>query len=147
MAEIIKHYMQKDGESAKDLEIDFEGLKYSKCTGLLDKGKRKNVHIENYADSDTLRVWQGDTVTREATNITFTFFFVGDNRQGTFDMFYNYIKNGRITYWDTKRKKKALLILVDKTEPKEDVYKGSIPYISIDFKFQNLWGECKDVTL
>lgn len=147
MAEIIKHYMQKDGESAKDLEVDFEGLKYSKCTGLLDKGKRKNVHIENYADSDTLRVWQGETVTREATNITFTFFFVGDSRQGTFDMFYNYIKNGRITYWDTKRKKQALLILVDKTEPKEDVYNGSIPYISIDFKFQNLWGECKDVTL
>lgn len=147
MSEVVKHYMQKDGEVAKDLEVDFPGLRYSKCTGLLTKGKRKDVYTESYANSDTLRVWQGSDVTREATDITFTLYFTGDDRQGVYELFYNYIKNGQISYWDTKRKKEALLIFSEKSDPKEDVYKGSIPYILVDFKFQNLWGECKDKTL
>lgn len=147
MSDTIKHYMQKQGENPIDLEAYFPGLKYSKSAGLLTKGKRKNVVVESYADSDTLRVWQGADVTREATNITFTFYFVGDDRQSVYEAFYNYIKNGQISYWDTKRKKVALLIFSDKSDPKEDIYKGSIPYILVDFKFQNLWGECKDKTL
>lgn len=147
MSETIKHYMQKQGENAIDLEACFPGLKYSKCTGLLTKGKRKDVVVESYADSDTLRVWQGSEVTREATNITFTFYFIGERRQSTYEFFYRYIRTGKISYWDTKRKKEALLIFTDKSDPKEDVYKGSIPYIMVDFKFQNLWGECKDKTL
>lgn len=142
--EIIKFWMQKDGDDAINIEEHFNGLKYSKCTGLLDKGKRKNVYIEEYAGSDTLRVWQGDEVTREATTITFTFFFVGDNRMHVYENFYNYVKNGKIRYWDTKRNKEAYLVYSDKTTPKEDVYKGSIRYIAVDFKFQNIWGECKD---
>lgn len=147
MSEVIKHYMQKEGEEQKDLEIAFPGLKYSQCTGLLTKGKRKNVVVESYADSDALRVWQGDDVTREATNITFTFFFIGSDRQATYESFYEYIKNGQISYWDNKRKKEALLIFTESSDPKEDIYKGSIPYMKVDFKFQNLWGECKDKTL
>lgn len=131
----------------KDLEVDFKGLLYSKCVGLLKKGKRKNVHIETYAESDTLRVWQGENVTREATDITFTFYFVGTNRQNIYDSFYDYVKNGVISYWDNVRKKEARIILVDAIEPKEDIYKGSTPYISADFKFQNIWGESKDKQL
>lgn len=131
----------------KDLEVDFKGLLYSKCVGLLKKGKRKNVHIETYAESDTLRVWQGENVTREATDITFTFYFVGTNRQNIYDSFYDYVKNGVISYWDNVRKKEARIILVDAIETKEDIYKGSTPYISADFKFQNIWGESKDKQL
>lgn len=147
MSERIKHYMQKEGEGALDIEVYFDGLKYSKCKGLLDKGKRKDVYVESYADSDELRVWQGDIVTREATNVTFTFFFIGEDRLSVYQNFYDYIKNGKISYWDTKRKKEALLIFTEAAEPKDDVYNGSIPYISIDIKFQNIWGECKDKTL
>lgn len=142
---MVKFYMQKDGEDAiKDLEADFVGLKYSKCTGLLAKGKIKNKYTETYAESDELRIDEGDDITREATNITFTFFFVGDKRIKTYDAFYNYVKSGKIKYHDTQRKKQAFLSLMEAVEPSEDIWVGSKPYIKADFKFQNLWGECKD---
>lgn len=147
----VKFYMQKVDTSGnlvsdtlKDLEVDFNGLLYAKSEGLLNKGKRKNIYTEDYADSDTLRVWQGDDVTREATNVTFTFYFVGDTRQSVYDAFYEYIKNGIISYYDTLRYKEARLVFIEALETKEDIFKGSTPYINVSFKFQNLWGECKD---
>ena len=149
----VKFYMQKvddndnlvDG-TLKDLELDFQGLKYSRCMGLLNKGKRKNVYTETYSDSDTLRVWQGENVTREATSITFTFIFVGANRQSVYESFYEYVKNGVIAYYDTARMKEARLIFIDALEPSNDIFIGSTPYIQADFKFQNIWGECKNKT-
>lgn len=144
MVQEYSFYMSKEGESVRDLEKDFEGMKYIKCEGLLDKGKRKNVYTESYSDSDTLRVWMGEEVTREATGITLTFVFIGDNRQNTYRDFYNYAKNGKITYYDTARNKEALLVLMDAIKVKDDIWKGSTPYIEVDFKFKNLWGECKD---
>lgn len=155
MGDTVKHYMWKDGEShnsptgTDDLETRFHGLKYSKCDGLNSKGKRKDAHTEKYADSHELRVWLGDNGPfREATEITFTLFFIGDSRQDTYDRFVKYVGNGKIHYWDNVRKKEALMILVDPIKPKEDVYKGSTPYLLAEFKFQNLWGECptKDIT-
>lgn len=150
----VNFYMQKVdandnliANTLKDLESDFVGLKYSKCEGLLNKGKRKNIYTEQYSDSDTLRVWQGDEVTREATTIVFTFVFAGDNRQSVYDAFYDYVKNGVILYYDTARMKEARLVLMNAIEPSDDIYKGSTPYIRAEFKFQNLWGECKDKSL
>ena len=152
--EDVKFYMQKvDANGAlisdtfKDLEIDFDGMRYSRCVGLMNKGKRKNIYTEQYSDSDTLRVWQGEEVTREATTITFTFVFVGNDRKSVYESFYNYVKNGIIAYYDTARMKEARLVLIDALEPSDDIYKGSTPYIKADFKFQNLWGECKDKIL
>lgn len=145
----VQYLFWKEGEETEgvDIEIRFEGLLYSKCEGLLTKGKRKDIYEEKYADDDKLRVWQGEKVTREATTITFTFFFVGENRLHTYQNFYDYVKNGKLYYYDTKRLKKAYMVLKEALDPQEDVYKGSTPYIKADFKFQNLWGECKDVTL
>lgn len=152
--ENVKFYMQKvDANGAlisdtlRDLEAYFLGMKYSKCEGLLNKGKRKNIHTETYADSDTLRVWQGEEVTREATTITFTFVFAGSTRQSVYDSFYEYVKNGVIAYYDTARMKEARLVLIDALEPSDDIFVGSTPYIKADFKFQNLWGECKNKSL
>ena len=145
MTQKYKFYIRKDGDNVeKDLEVDFEGLRYVKCEGLLDKGKRKNIYTESYSDSDELRVWQGDEVTREATDITFTFVFMGDNRQAVYEDFYNYVKNGKLTYYDTARNKEALMVLIEAYKPKEDNWKGSTPYIQADFKFKNLRGECKN---
>lgn len=145
----VQYLFWKEGEETEgvDIETRFEGLLYSKCEGLLTKGKRKDIYEEKYADDDKLRVWQGEKVTREATTITFTFFFVGENRLHTYQNFYDYVKNGKLYYYDTKRLKKAYMVLKEALDPQEDVYKGSTPYIKADFKFQNLWGECKDVTL
>lgn len=148
---VPKHYMQKvnkDGSlvdgTLKDLENDFVGLKYSKCDGLLDKGERVNVYTEQYSDSDGMRVWQGSYVVRKPTEITLTLYFFGENRQSVYESFYEYVKNGIISYYDNVRKKESRMFLVDALKVKDDIYKGSHPYILIDFKFQNIWGECKD---
>lgn len=153
MTNIVKHYMWKDGETIgkpinglgikdDDIEKRWPGIKYSKCSGMTTKGKRKNIHIEKYSDSNELRIWQGNDVIREATDIVFSFFFTGEYRQSIYDGFINYCSNGKIHYWDTVRKREAIMVLVDKSEPKEDIYKGSIPYIFVELKFQNILGEC-----
>ena len=43
------------------------------------------------------------------------------------------------------RYKKAYITLFEHVKPSDDIYKGSTPYIQADFKFKNLWGECKSV--
>lgn len=151
---MAKFYMKK-GDNGEVISIeDFfcrkegntfvSGLKYASCVGLLNKGKRKDIYFEKYADADRVRVWQGSDVTREATNITFTFWFIGPHRNEIYQEFYEYVKNDKIRYWDDVRKKEALFVLVEAVEPSEDKYIGSTPYIKSGFKFQNLWGECKD---
>lgn len=145
MAQEIKFYMQKDGDNTvKDLEKDFDGLRYQKCVGLNDKGKRKNIYTEEYSDSDTLRVWQGDEVLRQATDITFSFVFAGETRHKAYDDFVAYVNNGKIHYWDTARNKEAYLVLISEVKIGDEDWYGSTPYFKVDFKFQNLWGECKD---
>ena len=145
MSEYI-HYIQKEGEEkVKNLETDFGRILYSKCEGLDTKGKRKNVYTETYSDSDNLRVWQGEEVTREATKITLTLAFIGDRKErgDTFDALYEYIKNGKLYYWDNARKKKAYFIFTEEYKTSEEMFYGSQPYILASFTLQNLWGECK----
>lgn len=147
----VKFYMQKvDSEynaidgTLKDLEIDFNGLRYKSCVGLNDKGKVKNKYIETFADSDSVRVWCGDNVVREATSITFEFVFIGVNRQIVYDEFYDYIKSGIIKYWDTARKKVAIMTLISEIKITDDIFLG-IPHILVKLQFQNLLGECYNI--
>lgn len=144
MEQDVKFYMQKEGGDVIDLEVDFPGLRYAKCVGLNDKGKRMDIYTEEYADSDVLRVWQGVDVTRKATTITFTLYFIGDTRHKAYEDFYAYVKNGQIKYWDTARNKEALLVLNSDVKIGDESWKGSTQYFEVQFKFQNLWGECKD---
>lgn len=144
-----KFYMKQDAEGARlyDLESDFKGLRYLQCKGLEDKGKPKNKYTEEYADSNELRVYEPNEVRLESTTITLTLLFVGDDRQSVYDTFYNYVKKGKFYYHDNVRKKQAYITLLDAVKPSEDMYKGSTPYIQADFKFQNLWGECKKISV
>lgn len=144
----VKFYIKRESDANyTDLESYFNGMKYSKCVGLEDWGKPKNIYTETYADADELRVHIPEDIKREATKITFTFIFFGENRQDTYNKFNKFIEGKKLLYYDTKRYKYAYMVLVDKTEPKEDIYKGSDPYISVDYSFQNLWGECFNLTL
>lgn len=142
----VKFYMKRDGVNPNyiDLESYFKGMKYMECEGLEDLGKPKNIYTETYADADTLRAYipNPTDIKREATTITFTFAFFGDNRQTVYNKFNVYTKGRKIYYYDTARLKEAYMVLMDKTSPKEDVYKGK-PYMVVEYKFQNLWGECK----
>ena len=142
----VKFYIKRESDTDyTDLESYFNGMKYSKCVGLEDLGKPKNIYTETYADADSLRVHIPEEVKREATDITFTFIFFCENRKSVYDRFNEFIKGQKLYYYDTARNKQAYMVLIDKTEPKEDIYKGSKPYMSVDYKFQNLWGECKSI--
>lgn len=142
-----KHYMQKYGTPDDgavpviDLELDFPGLVYIESTGLSAKGAPKNVYYETYAESDETRVHIPDEVCRESTEIKITFGFGGQNRRGTFDMFYDYVKHGKIKYWDTARRRMAKMVLDGSVEPSEDILKGNCPYIIAEFTFRNLFGQ------
>lgn len=142
------HYIQSDSDNQKrNLETHFGSILYSKCDGLNAKGKRKNVYTESFSENDTLKVWQGDVVTRETTKITLTLYFLDNGqttRQEAFDNLYNYIKNGKFYYWDTARHKKVYCILQDEYKPSEERWHGGTPYIAATITLQNLWGEGKD---
>lgn len=142
----VLFYMKKEAdETWINIESTYTGLRYKECKGLEDKGKPKNIYTESYADSDTLRVYMPDVVLRESTTITFSFVFVGEDRKSVYEQFFTDVSNGKLYYYDTARKKKAYMILKEAITITEDVYKGSTPYMIADFKFTNLWGECKPV--
>lgn len=160
MADEVKFYMQKasydstthtysttpDSTKWVDIEDIYRGLKYSSAKGLYSKGKVKNVYTESFADSDILRVWQDNTkVAREATTIELTFYFIGADRQDVFQRFYDFVKTGRIFFYDTKRLMRSYMVLTEEVTPSDDIWKGSKTYMEIPFKFQNLYGECEVV--
>lgn len=140
-----KFYFSKDDVNYESIEDKFDGLLYLKCTGLEDIGKPKNKYTETFADAEELKVYESETVTHEPTDIVFTFLFVGDNRQKAYRSFYEYIKSGKLYYYDTARFKKAYLELLDPVKPSKDEYKGGTPYMQADFKFKNLRGKCESV--
>lgn len=126
-----------------DLESHWPAIRYKQCKGLNDKGKKKSIYTESYADSDELRVWEGQTLAREATSIELTLYFIGSDKQTAYDSFYDYVKQGTFYYADTVRRKLAKMNLIEPTKPDEEEFKGGTPYYKAKFTFQNLLGECK----
>lgn len=133
--------------SIYDLESHWSGIKYKQCKGLNDKGEKTSVYTESYADSDELRVHESSTLARKATTLELTLYFMGANKQSTYDSFYNYIKQGTFLYADTVRCKLAKFILKDPVKPEEEKFtQGDGSYYKAKFVLQNIWGECKDAT-
>lgn len=139
----VQFYMKRLGvdEDYIDIERHFKGMRYMKCDGLEDLGKPKNIYTETYADADSLRVYLPSEVKRAATTITFTFLFLGYDKQNVYDEFNEFIKNQKIYYYDTARKKRVCMVYQNATNPKTDDYKGSLPHIIAEYKFQNIKGE------
>ena len=133
------------GAPIKNLEEDFEGLLYSKAKGLNDKGKVKNTYSERYSDSDRLRVYYPSAPKREATTVTFTFYFTGENRYAVFEEFVKYVSGGFRAFWDTKRKKRLVFYAPEAVTVADERLFGSMPYLSWDLKVQNVFGETFDV--
>ena len=147
-----KFYMQgctKDGVliegTKKDLEEDFEQLKYLKIEGIEKIGAAKNIYEEKYCDSDTLRVYIPDVVTNEATTITLSLLFVGDKRFEVRDEFNEYIRNGLKKYWDTARNKWFIFYVKEELPIGESMWHGSVPYIKCDYKLNNIYGKTFNV--
>lgn len=141
-----KFYMQqvtKDGVAignAKSLEDDFDGMRYAKCEGINDYGK-VNVYTETYADSDTLRTYIPNNFTNDATKITFTFYFIGGNRQSTYHSFVDFVQGQYIKYWDTARNRTFTFVVVDEIKPANELWHGSTPYLELKLSVQNLRGK------
>ena len=64
----------------KDLEEDFDGLRYIKLTGYEGTGKVKNTYQESYADADHPRLYMPSSPALETTTLTLTLCFFGDDR-------------------------------------------------------------------
>ena len=139
-------YLQKypkDGVIQPIINIEeyFDGLRYSKLTGIDRYGKPKNIHSETYAESSSLRVYIPDIITRENPNVELELYFTGENRRDMYHRFVEFIYGCKLYYWDTCRNRKISIILNDAIEPSEDKLYGSIPYITSTFKFTNLTGQ------
>lgn len=152
----IKFYMQKCNKhgvvvanTLKDLEKDFEGLRYLEAKGIEKIGKVKNAYTEEYSDSNELRVWHpsedDEDTTHEATVIELKLLFHGETRRAVYDAFNSYIYDGFHVYWDTLRNKQFVFTVLDATEPSEDIFKGGVPYIIGTWKLQNLKGKTDKV--
>lgn len=149
----IRFFMQEadregnliEGSVAKDLERDFEGLMYSEAKGMNNKGKIKNVYSEKYSDSDRLRVHYPSVPTREATSVTFTFFFTGENRRRTYDEFYEYITGGFRAFWDNARNKRLFFFAPNDYKVGEEKCYGGTPYIKLELEVQNYFGCTFDI--
>ena len=145
-------YMQKclkDGTpiagTTKDLEVDFEGLRYSKCTGLDVLGKPQNVYSEVYSESNGIRTYVPDEITNASTTITLTLYFFGENRRTTFDAFNEFIRNGRTKYWDTARNKSFIFVVDKEIKIKEENWYKGKPYLAVDYSLTNIQGKTTNV--
>lgn len=125
----------------KDLEKDFNGLRYLKCDGIDTIGKAKNIYTEKYSDSTKLRVFIPDVITNESTTITLTLCFIGDGHEDVFEDFCFYIRNGVHRYWDTARQRYFDFYIDEEIKVSEEQRKGGTPYLKCDFKLKNIYGE------
>lgn len=126
-----------------DLESHYAGLKYSKLTGTNDKGKTKNIYTEKYADGDRLRVYVPELAQYEATTMTLTLYFFGEDRQQVFNEFANEIKTGIHRYWDTARHQYFDFFVDDELKTSDESWYSGQPYFKVDVKMKNLYGECR----
>lgn len=149
--ENYKFYMQKvlrdaNGvyqlvDSKVDLEEDFKGLRYSKCVGIDTIGKAKNIYTETYSDSAQTRVYVPNTIVNEATSVTLTLFFIGKDCEDVMENFLYYVRNGIHRYWDTARNRYFDFYVMDEIKVAEENRKTGTPYIKLDLKLNNIYGE------
>lgn len=148
-----KFYMQECDERgnvladtrAKDLEVDFVGLRYKECKGL-DTIGAANVYAESYADSERLRVHVPSKLTHKPTTVTLTLYFIGDERYAVHDAFNDYLKASPFhVYHDTARNKKLVFYVKDEITTGKSQWYGNHPYIEVSYKLSNIFGRTFDV--
>ena len=133
------------GSTPKNLEVDFKGLRYSKIEGIETIGAPKNTFSESYADADRLRVYAPKDVKHKETTVSLTLYFVGEDRLKVLDAFNAYIKGGTKRYWDTARNKWFAFYVKDELKPAEAMWYGTTPYLKMDYKLVNIFGQTFDV--
>ena len=128
------------------IEDHFDGLKYCKMDGIETIGAAKNIYSESYSDSERLRVHMPKEVKHKETEVTFTVYFIGENRYKTYDAFNAYIKEGFHRYRDTCRNKYFAFYVSGELKPSEQVWSGGTPYLKMEYKLSNIFGRTYDYT-
>lgn len=128
----------------KDLEKDFDGLRYKECTGLNAFGEPTNTYTEEFAETSKAEVFVGSPPAHKQTTIKLTLVFLeGESEEVKNDTAYHnflsFITGCKIAYRDTARKRKALMYLSGATEPKSDTLYGQ-KYKEVMFTFKNVYG-------
>ena len=145
MAE-YKYYMRKYGTADDDavpiidLESHFDGMIVRSVSGLSSVGTPKNIYTETYAEDSEVRVYLPETVERESTQVTIRASFRTTGRRSVYEAFCNYIIGSKIKYWDTVRNRLVYLLLDSAIELEEDFLFGSDPFLTVEFRFMNLFG-------
>lgn len=139
-----KYGVPIEGATEYSIEDEFDGLKYSRMDGIETIGAAKNIYSESFADSDRLRVYIPSEVKHKETEITFTVYFVGENRYKTYDAFNAYIKEGFHRYRDTARNKWFAFYIKSELKPAKDVWYGSMPFLKMEYKLSNIFGRTFD---
>ena len=123
----------------KNLEYDFNGLKYMSMKGLDAIGNPK-IYVEEYADSDTLRTYIPKDVKNSPIECELTLAFVGKDRYKVYHAFNEYVRQGYHRYFDNKRLKALIFFVSESIEPSEEIWKGSVPYIQVTYKLRSIKG-------
>ena len=137
-----KGYVASDAVEL-DLEASFDGLTYMKAEGLNALGKPR-VYTETFADSDRTRVYKPDDILRDATSVTFSFVFTGENRYKTYHDFVEYISTGVKRYRDTARNKYLYFFVNSEIKPAKEMWYGGTPYLTADIQVQSIFGKTFD---
>lgn len=147
-----KFYMQEcdkkgnllEGTTPKNLESDFEGLRYSQMDGIEAIGEPKNIYTEEFADSHRLRTYIPQNIKNKNTSITFTCYIFGEDRHSVYDAFNEYIRKGYHRYWDDARNKYFVFFVDKAIKPEEDEWEG-IGYLKVSYTLTNIYGRTFDI--
>lgn len=142
-----KFYMMRYGEPDPvwvDLETHFPHLRYKECSGLNSYGEPQGVYSETYPETDRAEVYVSSVPAYKQTTVKLTLVFLeGESDEEKTDKDYHdftkFISGCRIAYYDTARRRKALMYLTGSTEPKSDTLYGQ-KYKEVTFTFTNVYG-------
>lgn len=140
----IEGYILEEGASSYGsvTGICGGGAYILETSGVMSAGKQKNVVTESYADHGGLRAHVPEQVLREDTEFTLKVLLCSE---GDGDMYSKHdaltaaLSGKLVWYWDTVRLRKVLLLMTDSVVTEES-YKGSIPYLSVTYRFRNVNG-------
>lgn len=140
-----KFYMQKvdkDGNAIseiKDLEKDFVGLRYSRAKGINDIGEQR-VYEEKIAENNSVSVFIPESPIYEQTSVELILYFVGENRYESYNNFNDFVRTGFTKYWDSARNREFVFYIKDEIKIGDELWYGSVPYIEVPYKLQNIKG-------
>lgn len=137
--------------SGRDLERDFDGLRYKSFGPVGGYGDKKGVYSESYAEEDGDDVYMSSDVVRSSLEYKLElYFFCPDDSlteyaarvnaaREVYEEFMDYVSGGMIVWWDTVRRRRVLMYLEEGVEPDDDVVCGE-PYLGVALKFKGVFG-------